>query len=126
MNRDHIPIVLISQASKRKYPAEVLVVATRDRYVVRNNQHLKMEAASRKVLIALTANAGSWISKQDLVDVCYGDDPHGGPDLAENRISQAIIDCRMAGAALGIIVSTKFNMAMVRPWRPTLDAVSGS
>lgn len=59
-----------------------------------------------RVLLALLAARGRVVTPEQMVELNWGDDPQGGVDNPEGRLQVALVEARVVGAAIGVIVTT--------------------
>jgi DNA-binding response OmpR family regulator len=83
---------------------DALVVSTTTRWVGYRGNMCYLSAATKRMLVALFSNPGRIVAKNELDEVCYGDDEDGGPDnmrasQVSNRNTVSFV-CTMVGAKL--------------------------
>jgi hypothetical protein len=70
----------------------------------RGDARVRAGRDARRLFIALAANAPGFVSKEEAMDALWGERADGGPDTADTLLSQAILEARMIGAALGLVI----------------------
>lgn len=98
--------IIVSARRPRDHVAGALYVSMSQPEVWRDGARCRASNRLRRALIILGARPGAIVSMDDLVEMLWGDDPHGGPEAAASNVSQAIKDLRFICAALGLVLST--------------------
>lgn len=99
-----VPVVLVrSFYPGRKGKLGVLYACTTNGWMWRSGRAARLGPSGRRVLLAIAANSPGIVSKNDLIEILWGDDPNGGPDAAEGALGIVIQECKDAAAALGIV-----------------------
>jgi hypothetical protein len=83
---------------------DALVISTRMLWVGFRGHVCRVRSAERRMIVALFAEPGRVVPNAEMIELCYGDDEDGGPELAtqsqaQNRIAVLFV-CAMVGAKL--------------------------
>jgi DNA-binding response OmpR family regulator len=67
-----------------------IFMSTQTRCVITGGDFVMLTEAEFAIFFMLAARVGTIVSRGDLIDMLYGDDPEGGPDCAFQLISKFI------------------------------------
>lgn len=87
------------------HPGAVVVSVVCSR-VARDGVEVVADAFARRLLVILAARSPGVVSKAEIIDILWGDDPDGGPDNPDSRLSNLAQRVKFLGAALGVVVRT--------------------
>ena len=79
-----------------------LYVSTRYNLAARNGVALEMNKSQRRVFTLLAAKPDHIISRDDIIEVLYGDDAEGGPENVGNAVQSFLTDIEFYAVALGL------------------------
>jgi hypothetical protein len=79
-----------------------LYVSTRYNSATRNGAFIEMNKSQRRVFTLLAAKPDHIFSRDDIIDILYGDDIDGGPDNIVNAIQLFLCDLEFHAIALGL------------------------
>ncbi|MFT4098798.1 MAG: helix-turn-helix domain-containing protein [Rhodoblastus sp.] len=102
---DFTVIIVRFRPPSRRVPG-ALYVSISEGIVWRDCAWASVDGVARRLLIALGARAGAVLHREELIDLIWGDDPSGGPDVADRSLWSAIYRLRFACVALGLVLST--------------------
>lgn len=103
----HWPNLDRLRRASARWPADLLVNINGRCSLARGGRAVVVPAKVARILAALFC--GRVLSKADLIELLYGEDPDGGPDRAELQISQLIGMARIAGGALGFVINVEWG-----------------
>jgi hypothetical protein len=86
-----------------------LYVSTRYNSAHRNGAFVSMNNSQRRVFTLLAAKPDHIISRDDIIDVLYGDDIDGGPDNIGNALQLFLCDLSFHAIALGLKLNRHNN-----------------
>jgi DNA-binding response OmpR family regulator len=77
--------------------------------MARNGVAVKCESRAVRIITVCLCRPGALVRRADIIDLLFGDCADGGPDRADVTISHSISAARIAGAALGIVITTAYG-----------------
>jgi hypothetical protein len=110
-----IPIVLHSYIRIAEYGDDALHVSIRDGTVLRGCNRAKLSRPARSMLVALCANPGRNFTREELIEIAWGDCPEGGPEFIEKRVDMCCQEIRLVCAAFGLVFSRTHHYSSIRP-----------
>ncbi|MBG0809876.1 winged helix-turn-helix domain-containing protein [Methylosinus sp. H3A] len=96
--------IVMHQSLKDSYDDEAIHIGIFENKVVRGRVKAHLSIVQKRCLVALCANAGRRMSRDSLVDACYGDNPYGGSLTAENYVTSSMMALRTVCCGLGISI----------------------
>ena len=95
-------LVLTRSVSRGDSRTTRLYVSTRANVAWRRGVAVKMNKLQRRLLALLAAKPGCLVTREQMIDVLWGDDPKGGPDSAEHALTEFLSDIEFRAIALGL------------------------
>jgi DNA-binding response OmpR family regulator len=83
-----------------------LIIAVHERWIARAGHVVTASPDAVRMLAALVASNGALITRAELTECLWGDDPDGGPDNARDRLNHLIMEVRTVATAFNVGVTT--------------------
>jgi hypothetical protein len=95
------------RARSLEEPGALLINIQGAAWIARAGHVVKVSTRSSRMLAALFC--GRVLSRAELIDMLWGQDPAGGPLYIDSILDQELSAMRLAGAALGFVVSSAYQ-----------------
>jgi hypothetical protein len=88
----------------RSLEPDAIYCSVLNMWIWRGAARVRAGRDARRLFIALVANSPGLVTKEEAIDALWGHRADGGPDTADALLAQALVEARMIGAALGLVI----------------------